>query len=268
MKKYIFLLVSLPLIISCSTSNRINNNVEQNTDVKVVPVVDYSFYQKKFLNGIDFFARGNEPFWTIEIDFESEMRFSNLYGIKLNTPAVEGVKMQDTDVTRYHAITESGELIVTISKENCQDDMSGEQFDYKVRVDVKSSIDNDYNTFEGCGKYLFDYRLHDIWVMESISSIDLTKVKLMKGLPTFEFNLNEMRFGGHAGCNNLTGKIEASGKKIKFGNIASTKMACPDMQAEQIVVDAINQKTFAYNIENINLILLNELVTMTFKKVD
>jgi len=268
MKKYIFLLVSISLIISCSSSNRTKNNVEQNTNVKEAPIVDPSFYQKKFLNGVDFFARGNEPFWTIEVDFENAMRFSTMEGIKLTTPAVEGTKARDADVMRYHAVTENGELIVTISKEDCQDDMSGEQFDYKVRVDAKSSVDNDYKTFEGCGKYLFDYRLNDIWVMESISSIDLTKAKLMKGLPTIEFNLNEMRFDGHAGCNNLMGKIEVAGSKIKFGSIASTKMTCPDIQVEQVVVDAINQKTFAYNIENMKLTLENELMKIVFRKVN
>ena len=58
-------------------------------------------YDDMFKNGIDFFARGNEPFWTLEIDVEKEMRFTTLYDIKLNIPSVERQKEQDFDVNIY-----------------------------------------------------------------------------------------------------------------------------------------------------------------------
>lgn len=60
-------------------------------------------YQEKFVNGIDFVARGNEPNWTLEIDFEKSMSFATMDDIKLNTPAVKGTKAQDSDVTLYRA---------------------------------------------------------------------------------------------------------------------------------------------------------------------
>lgn len=267
MKKVILLLIIITIIQACSTSTKI----DESSQVKINPegdVVDPSFYQEKYLNGIDFYARGNEPNWVLEIDFESFMRFSTMDGFKLNTPAVKGVKAQDADVTNFRAQTESGELSVTVIRKECQDNMSGENFDYEVKVDIKGSKDIDYNEFRGCGRYLFDYRLHDIYVLEEMTNIDLKNAELLKGVPTFEFNLREMRFSGHAGCNQIFGKVDLQGNQIKFGHIGATMMACPDMKVERAVIDALNLKSFSYKIENLKLFLENDSVKMVFKKVD
>ena len=95
------------------------------------------YYQEKFVNGIDFFARGNEPNWTLEIDFEKAMNFASMDDIKVSTPAVEGIKAPGSDITLYSAKTDNGELVITVIKENCQDNMSGEKFTYKVRLKPK-----------------------------------------------------------------------------------------------------------------------------------
>jgi heat shock protein HslJ/uncharacterized membrane protein len=225
-------------------------------------------YQEKFLTGVDFIARGNEPNWTLEIDFENEMRFSTMDDIKLNTPAVEGTKSQDADATIYNAKTGGGELKVTVTKVDCEDNMSGEKFTYKVKVEAKTSTDIDFKTFEGCGKYLYDSRLHDIWVMEEMTGINLKKAKLTKGMPTFEFYLDDMRFSGHAGCNTLSGPIEIIGNKIKFGNLMGTLLSCPNMKVEKAVIDALNQKNVTYSIDKLTLKLVSGKTKMIFKKTD
>ena len=268
MKHFFFLLIGLMTMIACTSSIKTNKDDKLNIDKNEEQVANTSFYQNKFLNGIDFFARGNEPNWTLEIDFENMVKFLTMYDINIITPAIDEVKVSDADTTSYHAQSKSGELIVTLIKEDCQDNMSGEPFNYKVKVEAKTPEDLNYKTFQGCGKFLYDYRLNDIWVMEEMAGVKLKKENLMKGLPTFEFNLKEMRFSGHAGCNRLMGKIEVEGSKIKFGNIASTLMACPDMQVEHAVIGAINKKTFIYKIENMNLTLENDSIKMIFKKVD
>lgn len=267
MKKIVLILIVIIIIQACATSSK----VDESSQVKINQdgeIVDPSFYQEKYVRGIDFFARGNEPNWTLEIDFENIMRFSTMDGMQFNTPPVEGVKAMDADVTNFRAQTERGELSVTIIKAECQDNMSGENFDYTVRVDIKESKVNNLMEFNGCGRYLFDYRLHDIWVLEEMTNVDLKSSELLKGLPTLEFNLREMRFGGHAGCNNLFGKIELKQNTIRFGNIGATMMACPDMKVERAVIDALNQSLFNYKIENLKLTLENESVKMIFKKVD
>jgi uncharacterized membrane protein len=253
-----------------STINETNEVEEVKALIPVKETVEMNsqHYQEKFLSGIDFIARGNEPNWTLEIDLEKSMSFATMDDIKVNTPAVEGIKAQDSDVTLYRAKTDSGELVITVIRDNCEDNMSGEKFSYKVRVEAKKSADVSYKTFEGCGKFLYDMRLYDIYVMEEITGFNLKKEKLTKGMPQFEFNLTEMRFGGHAGCNNLSGSINVVGNKITFGSLMGTLMACPNMKIEKAVVEALNQKTVTYSIDKMKLTIVSGKTKMVLKKVD
>jgi copper homeostasis protein (lipoprotein) len=46
----------------------------------------------------------------------------------------------------------------------------------------------------------------------------------------------EGTISAYTGCNNMTGSYQVyKGSGIKFSNIASTRMACPDMKTEQIL---------------------------------
>lgn len=269
MKIVLSLIISILSFLSCSSQEKIIKENSELSELSGDEIVNPSFYQEKFLRGIDFYARGNEPNWVLEIDFDSSMKFSEMNGLNIITPSVKGIKAQDADVTNFRAQTESGELSVTISKVKCQDNMSGEMFDYNVRVAFKRNNETDFTEFNGCGKYLYDYRLHDIWVMEEMTNVELKKENLMKGLPMFEFNLSEMRFSGHAGCNQILGAIDLKGNKITFGNLISTKMACPDMTVEEKVGQLLNNNTLSYRIEKLKLVLESDSGTkMIFKKVD
>jgi len=267
MIKYIFIALSLLFTFGCSASNYCTSSSDGlNDEMKLNP----SKYQEKFLKGIDFIARGNEPFWNIEIDFDGKMTFTSLAEIE-NFSIEKSIKVIEKDdyVTLYQTKNDSGEINVTVTKIDCSDNMSGEKFDYSVSVSIKQSGANELTIFKGCGSYLYDFRLYDIWVMKEMTGIELDRNKLMKGLPTFEFNLTDMRFGGHAGCNNLSGTIEIKGNKIKFGSIISTMMACPDMTVEQAVVKALDKNSFTYKIEKMKLTLENESgLIMVLQKVD
>ena len=262
--------------IESSFEERYHLSKDDGTVKEIMPVkpveevveMNLNYYQEKFLSGVDFIARGNEPNWTLEIDLEKSMSFAAMYDIKVNTPAVEGIKAQDSDVTLYTAKTDSGELVITVIKDKCQDNMSGENFPYKVRVEAKSPADSTYKTFEGCGRFLYDIRLYDIYVMEEMTGFNLKKEKLMKGMPTFEFNLTDMRFGGHAGCNQINGGISVVGNKITFGNLVGTLMSCPNMKIEKAVITALNDKTVTYSIDKMKLTLVSGKTKMVLQKVD
>lgn len=234
--------------------------IEQNPDT----------YRKMFENGIDFIARGNEPFWNLQIDFDKDIKFISLTDIsEFIVPPVKGEKNEDGKVITYSSITEAGEIIITVSENTCSDNMSGEEFSHTVSVKIKRKSDDNFTEFSGCGKFLMDYRLNDIWVMQEMTNIKLNKEELMKGLPVFEFHLNDKRFAGHAGCNNLNSSIEVIGDKITFGKILTTLMACPNMEVERKVSTALNESTFIYKIEKLGLTLENKLgIKMIFKKTD
>lgn len=220
-------------------------------------------------NGIDFKATGNEPFWSLEINFDKSMHFNTLNGIDIITPVPEGVKAMDANVTRYRAQTEQGELIVQIAKQECTNDMSGKKSDYSVTVNYKRNNDKDYQNYKGCGAYLSDYRLNDIWVLESVNNKPIDKEKFKNKIPSLEFNLAEKRVSGNGGCNIFSGQIELLGKKIKFGNLASTMMACEDMKFETVYLKGLTNHTLPYHITPRQLHLqFNSDSVFVYKKVD
>ena len=54
--------------------------------------------QTKASEGIDFYALGNEPFWSLDMDFENEFKFKNLDGLIIIVPAVKGIKAMDAEL--------------------------------------------------------------------------------------------------------------------------------------------------------------------------
>ncbi|MGQ9820177.1 MAG: META domain-containing protein [Candidatus Kapaibacteriales bacterium] len=267
MKTFLFIPFILLFILSCAASENCGSNQKQVTSSET-EIVNPSFYQQKFLRGIKFFAKGNEPFWSLDIYSDNKIVFS-----EMNQPEIvalnykEGKSDKENEIV-ISALTDKVKLVITILRDSCQDNMSGEMFDHQISVWIKNSY-SDEIVLNGCGKYLFDYRLNDIWVMEEMTDVVLNKENLMKGLPVFEFNLSEMRVSGHAGCNQFFGKINLKGNSISFGTLAATKMACPDMTVEQKVFQAINQNNFIYKIDRLKLVLESDSgIKMIFRKTD
>ncbi|HEV7779681.1 MAG TPA: META domain-containing protein [Chitinophagaceae bacterium] len=64
----------------------------------------------------------------------------------------------------------------------------------------------------------------------------------MKGVPVqqsggrkdafINFNVNEKRFNGNAGCNQMSGNYTIDNGNIHFGEVLSTKMSCADIEFE------------------------------------
>ncbi|MCB0501190.1 MAG: META domain-containing protein [Bacteroidetes bacterium] len=111
-------------------------------------------------------------------------------------------------------------------------------------------------------------RLNDLWVLQSLYGAaipaDLTKV------PLIEFHLSNMTVLGNASCNNFSGTIDLlSEGSIQLSNIASTKMACKDLNVESDFFDALALSTF-YKLDALQLELLDSTsqVLLSFKKVD
>ena len=48
---------------------------------------------------------------------------------------------------------------------------------------------------------------------------------------------------GSAGCNRMMGSYELTGSSLKFGPLATTRMACPSMDAEQAYLAALGATT-------------------------
>jgi uncharacterized membrane protein len=47
-----------------------------------------------------------------------------------------------------------GEILITVTREECMDIMSGEKFPFKVSVSIKRGVDKDFRLYSGCGRFL------------------------------------------------------------------------------------------------------------------
>ncbi|MBJ6118562.1 copper resistance protein NlpE N-terminal domain-containing protein [Pontibacter sp. BT310] len=98
--------------------------------------------------GVDFVATGNEPGWALEIDQEKGMYFKTLPSetIAIETAIPEIVNKGKT--ITYKATAETGDLIVELTAQPCEDTMSGKMSTHTVRVKAKGI------EFNGCGMFL------------------------------------------------------------------------------------------------------------------
>lgn len=90
--------------------------------------------------------------------------------------------------------------------------------------------------------------------MLSISSLDgewnITEVDgqqiSTERMPFIGFDVAQKRIYGNSGCNRMMGSFEADSLKpgaLKLGQIGSTRMMCPDMKTEQMVLSALDKVT-------------------------
>ncbi|WP_339879260.1 DUF4377 domain-containing protein [uncultured Algoriphagus sp.] len=113
-------------------------------------------------------------------------------------------------------------------------------------------------------------RLTNIWKIVKVGGIENPTGFKNKEALTFEFDASKRTYVGNMGCNSVRGEItENNGEKLVLGPGASTRMACPDMSAEQAITKALTD-TRGYTLENNQLYLLNEAgeTLMTFQAVD
>lgn len=83
----------------------------------------------------------------------------------------------------------------------------------------------------------------------------------METVPALNFDVTANRVTGNSGCNRLSGELshdEAVENSISFANVASTRMACPDMDTENQVLSALNSVRFYGLLDNGRLALMSE----------
>lgn len=275
----IIIFVLLAICIGCQLKKKGNNEINQGDTVDVQGMSDQvsdnslsiTFKMKLWERGIDFYARGNEPSWAVDIDFDGGMKFTTLAGLTIETTSYQINKSQDTNILRISDISESEEIIISISEQECNDTMSDEKFKYSVDVKIKKGDDDEYTSYNGCGQYVPDYRLHDIWVLNKVNGEEILGDRFPeKGPPLFEFFVEESIIRGHAGCNNFNGGFYRTGIDIlHFEQFAMTRMMCPDMELEDLIAKSVAGRRMKYKIRDMKLILTGyDDTKLEFKKVD
>ncbi|TVR34459.1 MAG: META domain-containing protein [Balneolaceae bacterium] len=97
------------------------------------------------------------------------------------------------------------------------------------------------------------------WKLIRLQTGDLTQTEVIDNQPTLNFNLEELRVYGFGGCNQYTGSfLIGDDNSIEFSSIASTKMACPEMEIEQTFYKQIENVTTFEIDENDQLLVLTD----------
>lgn len=229
----------------------------QFTQVEPEKIITAPLKRKKYHQGINFYAIGNEPSWSLDIAKGKSIVFKALDGTELQSPYTESVKAMDANVKMYQVQTESGNLRIQIIQQSCHDPMSGEEFGYQVSMDVKLNNEDEIRHYEGCGNYVPDFGLEGSWTLKASGADDAEYNKNMKGLPFLVFNIDSSRYAGYTGCNRITGKMHmAEPGFIRFEEGAITMMACPGQHKEQDFLKAL-QQTIQYTLKQDDLELGN-----------
>lgn len=260
MKKVLLLCVLTSVMLSCKPVAVKNSNTKETTSQTTSEEEDLTVYFK---------ATGNEPFWGLKIGKDKTV-FTSLIEGKENLvfQSIEPIRAMDANVKMYKLSNSTASATVTIQQLDCQDSMSGIVSPYKVSIEIKNNKDTDFKKIEGCGKYITDYRLHDIWVLEELNGWKVSLTDFQKELPRIEIHAADNKFMGFGGCNSISGSIFYEKDLLRFSQVVSTLMACAPGNKEGDFVKAL-QSTTTYSIGNNRLTLSNPSgKLLVFRKVD
>jgi heat shock protein HslJ len=213
-----------------------------------------------------FKASGTEPFWSLTIS-EKMIKLKTI-GDSIMTPHTSPVQVQDANIKQYKLHTEMVKMNIQINQTECINAMSGLASPYTVDIELNKGNETEFTTLQGCGEYITDYRLHDIWVLETLNGKEVSKEDFKKDLPLMEINAASNSFSGFAGCNRMNGKLFFEQGVLRFTDIVTTKMMCKPNNKESEFLRAL-QKCTAFKIENNRLTLANpDGKLIIFKKID
>jgi heat shock protein HslJ/uncharacterized membrane protein len=264
MIKWIRLLAITLLIASCKSAATAPKEA-----VKTESTFAYKQQMENLERGIYFRGNGNEPDWSLKIS-DKTIEFTSLKpGFEsLKGTHVDPIRAMDANVKMYRVVTAKGTMNIQIQQQECINTMSGDKAPYSVRIEITKGNSDNVTNFNGCGNYITDSRLHDIWVLEKLNGENVSLTNFMKELPNLEINSSTNQFMGYAGCNRMNGTIFFEKGLLRFTNIITTEMACGAKNKENEFLKAL-QSTTTYNVENMRLTLSNQSgVEIVLKKVD
>ena len=261
------------LLIACIVISACSNKKEKKTsEEKTITTTNSvskvsSVTTKNTVTDAYFKAHGVEPFWNLTIS--DNMMKLKILNDSILTPHTEPIYAQDSNVKSYSLHTELAAINIQIIQMECINAMSGKSFPYSVTVKYKKGGETKFTTLEGCGQYITNYRLHDIWALEELNGTKVSKDDFGKELPYIEINAAKNTFMGTSGCNRITGKLFSERERIRFINIASTEMLCATGDEKEHEFTKALSSTISYTIANNRLTLSNpDKTLLVFKKVD
>jgi heat shock protein HslJ/uncharacterized membrane protein len=228
-----------------------------------------NFIQRKFQNDIQFYAVGNEPFWSLDINTNLFIRFNVMDSISMNLPAVKPILSDNGQTLLYYTKLQQQQLIIEMDPVECIDNMSGKVFSHTVSIEaIDGTNKNVYVT--GCGMYVPDFRLNDKFTLAAINGREIDISAFGKNPPNIVFDFEEMRVYGSGGCNGFGGQFKFKGQQeIAIGALHSTLKACDNMDIETKMYSILQNGTFSFDISNAGTLkMYNGADVLVFRRAD
>lgn len=157
MKSLFMIAILFFLVGSCAEkkSNQSDRDQDMETKRDVVPILS-----SISLDGTYFKANGNEPFWSLEMS-DQMVKFKTPTD-SLLTPSADPF-VSDSSMIQYRLETEKSIIHIDILRQECINSMSGHISPHVVNISYRLTSEKELKSVEGCGQFMTDYRLHDIW---------------------------------------------------------------------------------------------------------
>lgn len=202
---------------------------------------------RKWKKGIDITASGSLPVrWSLEADFDGEILFTSNDGHQLRLlPILE--KSNETSQSTFKIKTGDSLLTIVMGRDDC---LNGTKSAAAKSVSVLLGQIN----YTGCGQYLYNNQLNDVWILDRINDEKISKSDYAKQIPSVDLRIDNRTVSGNDGCVNFTGMITVQGSRIEFSKIV-TKGYCAKTRVSEIFATHVFDKLVDYRLSNNNLVL-------------
>ncbi|WP_167014508.1 copper resistance protein NlpE N-terminal domain-containing protein [Chitinophaga sp. Cy-1792] len=131
------------LVLLDKAGKRVEGVLASNYELKPIEGGDIrKLLSDKKTNGVNFYASGNEPFWSLELD-KKNIRFKTANGDSIYVP-LPGLTM-NTDTLKIY---KTKDITINIRNTACSDDMSGFMRPNTVQLTIGDK------TYSGCGQFI------------------------------------------------------------------------------------------------------------------
>ncbi|MCX2743273.1 META domain-containing protein [Mangrovivirga sp. M17] len=213
-----------------------------------------------------FEAKGNEPFWSLEIDFEDRIKFKTIdkNEFSLTFPKANTVQPQDINAITYQSNNNDYQIDIMVVDKKCLDNMSGKESDYSVKINLTKKNGNQTIPYSGCGNYTGKALLNGIWQLSEINNKPVSKFSKP---PNIQFRYEKGNVSGFTGCNRFKGNVEFTNQFIKTARISVTNLACENKDIEKEFLNSIKNKTLTYEINGDSLTLITKQKNLFFTRL-
>ena len=87
-----------------------------------------------------------------------------------------------------------------------------------------------------------------------------------ESLPWMDIEPDSLRMAGYTGCNRFFGSVRVTGDSLFTEHLGATKMACKDMENEQLLLNFFSNQEMAWSFKDGQLTLVSGSDTLLLKR--